>query len=71
MPSVDALIPIMFIASWPMFRLSTENSNAAHVEYFMKKFTEPQNDLDGLKSIGTPLGLAVVADVSTMGKLHV
>lgn len=46
-----------------------EHSNAAHVEYFIKKFTEPENDLEGLKSFRTPLGLTVVADVATMGKV--
>ena len=49
-------------------RLSVEHSNAAHVEYFTKKFTEPENDFEGLKSFRTPLWLAVVADVSTIGK---
>ena len=51
-----------------LLRLSTEHSTAAHVEYFTKKFTEPQNDLEGLKSVRTALGLAVVADVSSMGR---
>ena len=49
-------------------RFSTERSNAAHVEYFTKKLTEPQIDLEGLKSTATPLGLSVTADLSTLGK---
>ena len=52
-------------------RLSTERSSTAHVEYFTKKFSEPQNDLEGLKCDRTPLGLAVVADASTIGNVHV
>ena len=39
------------------------------MEYFTRQFTEPQNDLEGLNSSGTPLGLAVTADTSAMGRL--
>ena len=30
----------------------------------MRVFAEPQNDMEGLKSFRTPLGLAVMADTS-------
>ena len=38
------------------------------MEYLTKQFTEPQNDMEGLKSFRTPLGLAVTADTSAMGE---
>ena len=38
------------------------------MEYFTRQFTEPQNDMEGLKSFRTPLGLAITADTSAIGE---
>ena len=41
------------------------------MEYLTRQFTEPQNDMEGLKSFRTPLGLAVMADTSAMGEAKI
>ena len=45
-----------------------EHSSAAHVDYFTKKLSEPQSDIEGLKCVKTALGMAVIADIASMGK---
>lgn len=53
------------LANWDVFhcRLSAEGSTPANVEYFAKKLTKPQLDLEGLATETTPLGQAVTLNL--------
>ena len=51
--------------------LSSECSSASTVEYFAKKLTQPQLDLEELTTQSTPLGEAITLDPEKTSELIV